>query len=186
MRVWWVAAACLCSAACVPWTVRPIDDAGDHADRPFHADAYVASIWQSKVLPAVERAPDLAMMPSCPDSCLVKGQGKVVRVDTTSRTGIAIVDVGGGRTVVLQIGPVIRGTALRDALPFIQFSQFVNQLEFARVGNALNDRVAQSLGKIDPLHLKGASISFSGAAVWPPNQPPEIVPVTLAQVRSHS
>ena len=34
-------------------------------------------------------------------------------------------------TVVLQIGPVIFGTALRDALPFIAFGDFVNQIDYA-------------------------------------------------------
>lgn len=186
MRAWWAAAACLFLTACVPWTVRPIDEAGQQAERPFDAAAYVESIWQSKVLPAIERAPDLATMSPCVNPCLAKGQGRVAQVDTASRTGIAIVDVGGGQTVAIQIGPVIRGTSLRDALPFIQFSQFVNQLQFARVGNALNDRAAQSLRGIDAAHLKGASITFAGAAVRTPNQRLEIVPVILSFVRSNS
>jgi predicted lipoprotein len=179
VKAWWLLAACLLSSACVPWTVRPIDDSAQSADRPFDAAAYVGSIWQSKVLPAVAAARDLATMSPCANPCLVKGRGKVVRVDTASATGLATVNLEGGGTAVLQIGPVIRGTAVRDALPFIQFSQFVNQLEFARVGNALNDRVARGLSAIDASRLKGAGIEFSGAAVWAPGQPPEVVPVML-------
>ena len=183
MRAWWLPAACLFCTACVPWTVRPIDDAGQSADRPFDAAAYVESIWQSRVMPAAAQAGDFAVLVPCSSPCMVKGQARVVRVDTSSRAGIAIVDVGGGRTAALQIGPVIRGTALRDALPFIQFSQFVNQLQFARVGNALNDRAGKALAGLDAEHLQGAEVAFSGAAAWTPGQPPEVVPVTLSVVR---
>jgi predicted lipoprotein len=67
-------------------------------------------------------------------------------VDTTSRVGVltvALPDPAG--QVALQIGPVIRGTTLRDALPFISFDQFVNQLEYARVSNAMHDRLVESV-----------------------------------------
>jgi predicted lipoprotein len=87
----------------------------------------------------------------------------------------------GRADAAIQIGPVIRGTVLRDALSFIQFSQFVNQLEFARVGNALNDRVVQSvLVSLPKAGLEGSVVSFSGASSQPAaNELPEIVPVIL-------
>ena len=34
---------------------------------------------------------------------------------------------------LLQIGPVIKGTSIRDSLDFLKFDDFTNQLEFARV-----------------------------------------------------
>jgi predicted lipoprotein len=171
MRGWYVAAACLALSSCVPWTVRPIEDADDRA-RPFDAPAYVESIWQSRVLPATEAAPDWNAA-HCASPCLVKGRGTVVRVDTASRAGLAFLDNG----VALQIGPLIRGTALRDSLPFIQFSQFTNQLEFARVGNALNDRAMQVL---HAPHV-GDDIAFAGALE--PGPPAMVVPVSLSVVR---
>ena len=108
----------------------------------------------------------------------------MLRVDTSSRSGLMLVDLApydGRADAAIQIGPVIRGTVLRDALPFIQFSQFVNQLEFARVGNALNDRVVQSvLASLPKAGLEGSVVSFSGASSQPAaNELPEIVPVTL-------
>src|SRR5579862_2555672 len=41
--------------ACVPWTVRPIDDSKEANDRPVAVSpaAYVDGIWNSKLLPAV-------------------------------------------------------------------------------------------------------------------------------------
>jgi predicted lipoprotein len=182
----WLAASLVLSS-CVPWTVRPIAKSGDtsNTDRTFDARAYVASIWDAKVLPTVAaQAVDLATLlrsPSdLPPAFLVKGAGRVLNVDTTSRTGFLSIDLApydGHADARVQIGPVLRGTALRDALPFIQFSQFVNQLEFARVGNALNDRVLATLPQQD---LAGKVVSFAGAATRPaPGALPEIVPVQL-------
>lgn len=164
-------------ASCVPWTVRPIDD---RQSGPFNAERYVDSIWSSKVLPAAAQAADLA--PTAPTApTLVKGEGKVLRVDTTSRSGLIFLDLApydGRADAQLQIGPVIRGTALRDALPFIQFSQFTNQLEFARVGNALNDRVVRTvLAGLSTEGLAGRVVSFTGAAAG--GAPLEIVPISL-------
>jgi predicted lipoprotein len=171
MRGWCVAAACLVLSSCVPWTVRPLEDVDDRA-RSFDAAAYVDSIWQSKVLPAAEAAHDWNAA-HCASPCLVRGQGRVVRVDTSSRAGMAFLDSG----IAVQIGPVIRGTALRDALPFIRFSQFTNQLEFARVGNALNDRATQIL---HTPHVTD-DIAFTGALET--GSPVTVVPVTLTLVR---
>lgn len=118
----------------------------------------------------------------------MKGAGRVLRVDTASRTGLMLIDMApydGRAEAALQIGPVLRGTALRDALPFIQFSQFVNQLEFARVGNALNDRVwKRVLAELPKDRLTGATATFAGAASRPEaGGLIEIVPVQLTIAR---
>jgi predicted lipoprotein len=169
--------------------VRPIDqtDSSSGQARSFDAVRYVDSIWDTKVLPTVAAsAVDLreALQARRAACLLVKGEGRVLRVDTSSRSGLMLVDLApydGRADAAIQIGPVIRGTVLRDALPFIQFSQFVNQLEFARVGNALNDRVVQSvLVSLPKTVTAGSSVSFSGASSQPAaNELPEIVPVTL-------
>ena len=181
--------AFLLLGSCVPWTVRPIDqtDSSSGQARTFDAVRYVDSIWNSRVLPAVAAsAVDLReALQAHPAGCLlVKGEGRVLRVDTSSRSGLMLLDLApydGRADAAIQIGPVIRGTVLRDALPFIQFSQFVNQLEFARVSNALNDRVVQSvLVSLPKAGLEGSVVSFSGASRQPAaNELPEIVPVIL-------
>jgi len=197
MRPHWSGAAAFAALAsvsllsCTPWTVRPIEkrDQDSAQGGPFHAGRYVDSIWDAKVLPAVSQgAIDLrAALRSGSHSrgpVLVKGEARVTRVDTSSRTGLLLIDVepyDGRPDAAVQIGPAIRGTALRDALPFIQFSQFVNQLQFAQVGNALNDRVAAALASLPIRRLERCGVVFSGAAEWPPDGGlPEIVPVTLA------
>ncbi len=181
-------------AACTPWTVRPISKGGldSGQNRPFDAGQYVDSIWDAKLLPAISGgAVDMTelLRPAGrrAEAVLVRGEGRVLRVDTSSRTGLLMIDVepyDGRADAAVQIGPVIRGTTLRDALPFIQFSQFVNQLQFAQVGNALNGRVAATLGSFSIRDAEGSIVVFSGAAA-PPSDGGllEIVPVTLAVKR---
>jgi predicted lipoprotein len=180
--------------SCTPWTVRPIGQSGAESgqSRPFDADRYVDSIWNAKVLPAisggaVELADLLRPASHWTSAVLVKGEGRVLRVDISSRTGLLTIDAepyDGRPDAAVQIGPVIRGTTLRDALPFIQFSQFVNQLQFAQVGNALNGRVSAALASFPNRDLAGSIVVFSGAAA-PPSEGGllEIVPVTLAVKR---
>jgi predicted lipoprotein len=66
--------------------------------------------------------------------------GTVVEANTTSRAATAGVDTDGdGKAdVTLQLGPVIKGTSIRDALPFVSFTQYTNQIEFADVAKSFN------------------------------------------------
>jgi predicted lipoprotein len=53
---------------------------------------------------------------------------------------------------------------LRDALPFICFNDFVNQLEFADVSKALHQRVMDEvISKTDLASAVGKTINFAGA-----------------------
>jgi predicted lipoprotein len=66
--------------------------------------------------------------------------------------------------VSLQVGPAINGTAIRDAVGFIEFGQFTNQVEYAAAATALNNKVKQEvLEGIDPKRLAGKRVSFLGA-----------------------
>jgi predicted lipoprotein len=64
--------------------------------------------------------------------------------------------------VNLQIGPAVNGTSLRDAVGFINFNQFVNQVDYADAGTALNTvvkaKVLKGLGD-----LEGKNVEFTGA-----------------------
>ncbi len=182
----------LSQAACSPpWTVRPLHGA---AEKRFDPVAYVDGIWSQKVVAeATQSALDArsATEPGRKEegrasrSFFVSGTGVVTEVDRRSRVGLARIDfvpADGRPDVALQIGPVIRGTAVRDALPFIQFTDFVNQIDFAEVAGELNRRVLETV--IAPVavdDLTGKTVAFhaavtrgaSAAAVL------EIVPVTL-------
>ena len=82
----------------------------------------------------------------------------------------------------MQVGPVVFGTALRDALPVISFGDFVNQIEYAEVSRALNDRaIAAARNGLDLASLTGKTITFSGAAAQPSgNSPLQLTPVAIA------
>jgi len=160
------------------------------SDSEFDAAAYVDKIWESKALPefkskAVDLDTVLQAVAEDPDKAgktygqragegnpwtyEIKGQGKVVAVDTASRHAILTVEAetkSGPRKIDLQIGPVVFGTAVRDALPFIHFGDFVNQIQYAQVSRVLNDRAVKNVrGSFDPKDAAGKTIVFYAAAV---------------------
>jgi predicted lipoprotein len=119
-------------------------------------------------------------------SLLVKGRARVTSIDLRSRVGLAFLDMGPAAAVrvALQVGPVLRGTALRDALPFIRFTDFVNQIDYAAVSSELNERALRSaIGQTAPASLDGKIVSFRGAATTVGRSAAadliEIVPVAL-------
>ena len=104
-----------------------------------------------------------------------KVSGTILSAKTDTRAATADVDVtGDGKTdVTLQLGPVIRGTALRDILPFIDFSSFTDQIEFARLSGALNKRAFEtSLKGLNRDALSGrqvvAVVAFTARGDGPP------------------
>lgn len=179
-------------------------DTGTSADH-FDAKAYVAGIWDSKVVPTVtahavaldKLLPAIAADPDAagkayghhggsgdPYSYAVSGAGKVVSVDTKSRRGLVTLKLQGAAAphqVILQIGPVVFGSALRDSLPFIQFGDFVNQIQFAQVSRALNDRAVHQVRQgLDPDQLIGKTVSFAGGTtIRSADGPITVTPMTL-------
>jgi predicted lipoprotein len=174
--------------SCVPWTVVPIEEEPQQ-NTTADPSVYVDSIWDSRLLPAVrENAVDLATARARYAEgqgryFLIKGEGKVLSLDTTSRSGKLLIDAepyDGTADVALLVGPVILGTALRDAAGFIEFTDFVNQLQFADVANELNQRVITDVaGPLDLPSLTGKRISFHGAWAASQAEIPEIVPVEV-------
>jgi predicted lipoprotein len=201
---------------CTLATVRTLDE--DKASKQgFSGEDYVAQIWESKVLPTYqEQAQDLPTLLALiasnqqsaitqyghrsgtgPYSFMVKGEGKITRLDTTSRTGVLLVDLNppdGTPDITLIIGPLIKisqRAAVRDAVGFVEYGNFVNQQEFADVANAMGDRitamVATALGAenvdairtLDPTSLEGKTIAFTGAFSLEKPDEVIIVPVDL-------
>jgi len=182
-------ASSLSLASCKLWTIRPIESKGQKPalSQQFNAGAYVDSIWQNKVVPTMlEKAVDLPTVLAALDAdvetakkqygsgdtggathFIVKGAGRVSRVESRSQNrsvSLVLPNYRGKADVAIQVGPAFRGMALRDAVGFIQFNQFVNQLQFADVGAELNDRVATAVVKdLDLATAQGKQVSFCGA-----------------------
>ena len=178
--------------------------ASDANGGAFDAKAYVEENWDAKVIPVMQEAPldvgtILAAIAKDPDAAgqqygrragpgqpwtyLVKGEGKVTAVDVASRHGTATVEMtidGKPTDVVLQIGPVIFGTAIRDGMPFISFGEFTNQIDYAEVSRALNDKATAGLAD-KMADAEGKTLSFAGAATAPSGSTPlTVTPVLLS------
>jgi predicted lipoprotein len=152
---------------------------------PTDATSFVNDSWQSKIVPAVhEKAVDittvLAAIDKDPDAAgkqyghqsgtgspyayMVKGSGTVTKVDTEAPTGPMTVELANKKTITIATGPVIAGTAVRDAVGFISFGDFTNQIEYADVANQINNKVKTDvIAKADPKSLTGKKITFYGA-----------------------
>lgn len=155
----------------------------------FKPDEYVKSIWKDKVIPLFEEKslPIDTIIPvwrkdqqaagkqfgfrekaeGSTWNFRVKGSGVVVGVNTKSRASTIDIDLlpgDGVSDLVLQIGPVIMDSSIRDSLDFISFTNFTNQLEFARLSNAFNKMVNKDVtSQLDRDHLMGKKVSFLGA-----------------------
>ncbi|SFR04981.1 DUF2291 family protein [Poseidonocella sedimentorum] len=93
----------------------------------------------------------------------LRDEGRVVanRLDSSARTADVDVDGDGESDLRLQLGPVIRGTALRDAAPFYNFDDFRDQIEFAKLARAINDRIKPALVAVEDVPV-GATVRFTG------------------------
>lgn len=155
----------------------------------FQASEYVAAVWDERILPvyeeeAVDYTTVLSSLRDDRQSASeryglaretgepffvfkVRGTCRVVEYDDSSRNGVIRVDMepaDGEVDATLQVGPVIRGTAIRDSMEFIRFTDVGNQLQFAALANELNARMRKD--SVEPLDLPsivGKRISFLGA-----------------------
>jgi predicted lipoprotein len=91
------------------------------------------------------------------------------------------VDGDGKADAKVQIGPAVRGTALRDTLEFVNFNEFKNQIEWAQFGKAFNEKINTAL--LAPLPrdgLNGKTVTVTGAFPLPASgQLPLITPAEL-------
>lgn len=185
--------------------ILPLSGEGAQTVAGFDAEGYAAGLWADKVLPHFDKAaaPLSAVVEAiatdfaaagqkfgyraaaegAPWTFVIRGRGKVVQKNTKSRAGTLTIDIEGASqstTLAIQIGPVVRGNAIRDALPFVSFKDFTNQLEYADVGKAFTalamQGVASDLTKIG----EGSVIEFVGAlSLNSPSDKLVVTPVSL-------
>ena len=93
----------------------------------------------------------------------IADEGVIVaaKLDTRARVADLDVDGDGAADMTIQLGPVIRGNALRDIAPFYNFDDFRDQIEFAKLGRALNDRISAEVVLPDG-NLIGRTMRFTG------------------------
>ncbi|MCO6409448.1 DUF2291 family protein [Hoeflea alexandrii] len=111
----------------------------------------------------------------------ITDSGRIVsaKLDTRARVAELDIDGDGSADVTVQLGPVIRGNALRDIAPFYNFDDFRDQIEFAKLGRALNDQVS-AMVQLPEGDLVGRRMAFTG--VTPLKKADEAVLVTPISV----
>ncbi|MEN0616422.1 DUF2291 family protein [Klebsiella indica] len=112
------------------WKTRVIDTASQH----------------SLDMNALEN--QLASSRSTPASFFVRLNATVLDVDISNTREQKLIFNINGRPLAIQVGPVIRGNAIRDATGF-KFEDFTNQVQFAQLSRAYNREAVKQLPKID-------------------------------------
>jgi predicted lipoprotein len=160
---------------------------GTSAGAATDPTAMARAMWSAKVVPYLEskagpfndvramikQSPDAAgqkfgyreRAEGVPWTMIARLEGAVTAANTESRAATVDVDTDGDGTAdaAVQIGPVIRGTALRDSLDFVSFGSFTNQIDFAQFGKALNTEMADKiLSSVPRENLVGRKISVVG------------------------
>jgi len=155
----------------------------------FDAKAYVENIWKSKIIPTISQdAQDITFIldelfknkevteekygdrsGTGSYSFMIKGKGEVTSLNTASRVGTLSIKLEKkyDSEIFITLGPVIKKDSIRDAVKFIQFNDFVNQLDFADVSRIIKTRVLNEI--IGPLNLKeivDKKINFEGAITF--------------------
>lgn len=173
-------------------------------DASFNPDAMVAADWDATILPALRAKagpydavadaiaadPDAAgarfgyreKQAGAPWTDVARIEGTVTAANTASRAATLDVRTPAGKTVTLQIGPVVRGTAIRDILESRPFGSFKNQVDYAQFGKALNAKAnATALSKLPRQDLVDRSVTALGVFAPPTGGgPPLVTPVEIA------
>lgn len=114
-----------------------------------------------------------------PWTFVVRGAGVVRTIDRESPRGRLEVETATG-PVTIQIGPVVSGSTIRDALPSIAFDDFPDQISFAETGMALTDKALAGLRPVLAGLETGDRISFLGTVSVAGDQSPLLLtPVEL-------
>lgn len=100
-------------------------------------------------------------------SFIVKGTATVSQVKNKLRAGYIKLAVDGLEDTSvdyrIQVGPVFKGSAVRDSVSLINYKDYKNQIEWAQVGVALNNLVLETVLKpIDIGSLTDKKIEFIG------------------------
>lgn len=154
----------------------------------FNAGDDVAAIWEESALPELtEKAVNLgeflteskgnltaladkygrySMGTSGELSYVVRGTGTVEEVNTESQAGYMVLkpdDYSGGEIIKIQIGPVYRGSSVRDSLSFIKFGDYRNQQDWAAISQSINSLIHEEIvTPVAPETLQGKTVEFVG------------------------
>ena len=116
-------------------------------------------------------------------SFIVKGSATVDLVKNKLRAGYLGLKVDGMDDkfkLRLQIGPVFKGSAVRDSISLISYKDYKNQIEWAQVSVAFHDLISkQILAPIDMNNVANKTVEFIGCFTVARQGLIQITPVKL-------
>jgi predicted lipoprotein len=159
-------------------------EATEAAPGTFSPQSYAQEKFSSEIAPdIVKRATELAVVQkaiaadpaaaakkygvvsgSSPAVYSVKFTGTAGELGPNGQMPVTVPGMPSDIKVLVQMGPAINGTAVRDATGKVQFSQFKNQIDYQNVGAELNKQVKDKvLTNVDPASLAGKKVAAVGA-----------------------
>lgn len=117
----------------------------------------VQQSWDSKVMAAASshaldwdamQQKSRSLKPGSSASVFVRASGQVTAFEPVSERERNLAMTFNGMPVSVQLGPVIRSNAIRDAAGY-NFEDFTNQVQFAQLTKALNRHAVQQLPAVD-------------------------------------
>jgi len=164
-----------------PWVVVPL-----HTQTGSTQTEIVDMAWQ-RLLDGSANARPLEPAQTPDAATLVRARGVLNNVQTSSINTWAQVELlsanGAAEPrhhVRLHLGPVVHGTALRDAAG-LSYDDFDTQVDYARAASALNARAVQSLDRERIAAWSGQIIVFTGVASASPDEAAiDVVPLAIA------
>lgn len=110
-------------------------------------------------------------------SSFVRLSGRVIEVDNSSKNATMLVE-SMSQQFIVQIGPIIRGNAIRDAVSFINFDEFKNQVQFARLSKELNKKAMKTFTRPDE-SWAGSDIDMIAAITVKNQKIAEAIPIEI-------
>jgi predicted lipoprotein len=166
-------------------------DAVEYAEERYAAE--VVPTIQENAVPITELLPQIIDDPeaageqyghrsgsSSPYAYPTSGEGVAGAVDGTLLP-LTIEGLPEDVQVMIQIGPAINGTALRDATGLVDFNDFLNQIEYANAATELNNKVKSDvLADFDAAGAEGKTVRFVGAFAYGSN--PAVLQITPVEL----
>lgn len=158
--------------------------ATDAAPGSFSPQSYAQEKYESEIAPDIEkRATDLATVSaalkadpaaaakqygvvsgSSPAVYSVKLTGVAGKADANGQVPVKVAGFPEDIKVLVQMGPAVNGTAIRDATGQVDFTAFKNQIDYQNVGAELNNQVKKLvLANVDKASLEGKTVAVTGA-----------------------
>lgn len=110
----------------------------------------------------------------------VKIAGTAGKVDPLGNLPVTVVGMPAGVKVLVQLGPVLTGSEIRDATGTVHFSQFPDQTAYLGAATALNSQVKKNvLSTLKPAELAGKQVTVVGAFALSDPAELDVVPVKV-------